>query len=333
MKPSAKQQSVLIIKHGYSETCDHNISSTISYGDVFRCTCLLDFYRGHHVTWISAKAALDLLDHNHLIDELILAEAPSDLPADKIKSRYDIIINLEKQRDWCQFTEALNAGEKFGFKNWAAADENAYYPKSAAALMEGLERDCYRPLQETLFSSIGQEWSGERYSLGYQPKVKEIYDIGLNCHVGSKWPTKNWPKQHWQQLHDSLVSQNYAVCWQQSLNSVKQYIDWLASCKLIVTCDSLGLHLAIALRKKVIALFGPTPSRQIYLYGLGVKLTPEAEHLCMPCFLPQCPKGTSCMHDISVDTVASSVNMLLSKQQPTITEKLLSEIAYNQIKI
>lgn len=333
MKPPEEKRSVLIVKHGYSETCDHNISSTISYGDVFRCSCLLDFYRDHHVTWISAEPARDLLEGNHLIGELILVERPKELPHNIVRSYYDTIINLEKQRDWCEFCESLEAGEKFGFRNWAASDESAYYPKSAAALAEGLERDNYRPLQETLFKSIGQEWSGERYSLGYKPKVKEIYDVGLNCHVGSKWPTKNWPREYWTSLHDRLIAEKYAVCWQQSLDSVRQYIDWLASCKTIITCDSLGLHLAIALNKKIVALFGPTPSRQLYLYGLGVKLTPEAEHNCMPCFLPKCLKDQSCMHDISIETVVDTVNMLNKRQPATITERLLAEIAHSQVRL
>ena len=330
---SEQRKSVLIIKHGYSETCDHNISSTISYGDVFRCTCLLDYYRDREVTWISANAAEDLLAGNHLIDHLILADSPAELPSGIMKQFYNTVINLEKQRDWCEYTEQMSADKKYGFKDWAACDDSAYYPESAAALSEGLERDNFRPLQETLFKSIGLDWSGERYSLGYVPKVKEIYDIGLNCHVGSKWPVKNWPKEHWNDLHDNLVGQNYAVSWQQSLNSIKHYIDWLASCKLIVTCDSLGLHLAIALKKKIIALFGPTPSRQIYMYGLGVKLTPGAEHNCIPCFMPKCPKEKSCMYDIKVDTVADSVNMLLRKHKASVTERLLSEVVNNKIKL
>ena len=88
--------SVLIIKHGFSETCDHKVSPIVSYGDVFRCTCLLEDLRGHHVTWITAQAAKDLLAENHLIDDLILADSPEQLPAERIRPRYDSIINLEK---------------------------------------------------------------------------------------------------------------------------------------------------------------------------------------------------------------------------------------------
>ena len=91
------RQSILILKHGFSETCDHNVSSIVSYGDVFRCTCLLEDFKGSHVTWITAHGAVDLLAGNHLIDDLILADTPEEIPVDKRKKQYDIVINLEKQ--------------------------------------------------------------------------------------------------------------------------------------------------------------------------------------------------------------------------------------------
>ncbi len=320
MESPKNRKSVLIIKHGYSETCDHNISSTISYGDVFRCTCLLDFFRGEHVTWISAPAAEDLLAHNPLIDQLILAESPSEINGERLLKSYDIVINLEKQRDWCEFGKNIKSKNKYGFRNWAATGDDAYYPESAQALSEGLERDNFTPLQDTLFKSIGEEWTGERYSLGYKPRVHNIYDIGFNCHVGSKWPNKAWPLEYWKDLHKRL-SPGYSICWQQSLDNVKQYIDWLASCRLIITNDSLGLHLAIALKKKIIALFGPTSSEQVYLYGHGVSLTPKEKHSCNPCFLAKCQRGKNCMHDICVDDVAIHVEKLLLMKKNAIKER------------
>ncbi len=315
----AERQRVLIIKHGFSETCDHNISPVVSYGDVFRCTCLLEAYRGYHVTWISARAAHDLLTQNHLINSLILADNPEELPEGQIAGHYDILINLEKQKDWCEFAESISATHRFGFKNWAASGNDCYYPESVAGLSECLNRGDYRPMQESLFKTVGLEWSGERYVLGYQPKLVDIYDIGLNCHVGPKWPTKLWPQSHWQELYRRL-SERYAVCWQQSLNSVRHYIDWLASCRLIVTCDSLGLHMSLALRKKIVALFGSTPPEMVYMYGCGVKLTPGCDRACVPCFQAQCEFNETCMEFLTVDTVVEAVEELM--HSPMVPEPL-----------
>jgi len=314
------KQSVLIIKHGFSEICDHNLSPVVSYGDVFRCTCLLEEYRGEYVTWITARKALDLLSGNHLIDQLILADAPDEIPPGFVLHHYDVVINLEKNRAWCEFATNLYAEQKYGFRDWQAEGDECFYPASTQALSRALNGDHYRTLQEMLFQTVGRQWHGQRYVLGYQPKVVEMYDVGLNHHVGPKWPNKTWPENHWRQLHDRLDRQNYALCWQQSLNSIRHYIDWLASCRLIVTCDSLGLHLALALRKKVVALFGPTAPQQIHLYGLGVKLTPAAERNCIPCLQSQCQFDHRCMEYLSVNMVGDAVNMLMDKSEPVVAE-------------
>ena len=314
-KGNRGKKAVLIIKHGFSETCDHKISPIVSYGDVFRCTCLLESFKDCQVSWITATAAMELLAKNHLIDQLILADSPEELAPGQISGYYDTIINLEKQRDWCEFVAALSAGRRYGFKDWAGTGTEAFYPDSAAALSDVLHRKGYRALQETLFGIVGREWTGQRYVLGYQPRVAEIYDIGLNYHVGPKWPTKAWPIEHWRGLYHQLAERNYVVCWQQSLNSIRQYIDWLASCRLIVTTDSLGLHLGLALNRKLVALFGATASEQIYMYGNGIKITPPCDRSCMPCFQAHCDCEHSCMEFISVDTVVEMVELLSGVQR------------------
>ncbi|MBN1844264.1 MAG: hypothetical protein JW810_01185 [Sedimentisphaerales bacterium] len=308
------KKTVLIIKHGFSEVCDQGLSTVVSYGDVFRCTCLLEEFRDCRVTWISAPAARDLLEQNHLIDQLILADRTDQIRPNDLLDRYDIVINLEKQPDWCRFAARLAAGRRYGFSDEIIEGEAGFYPDSARALSLALQRDGYRTLQETLFQTVGRQWRGQRYVLGYRPKVAEIYDIGLNHHVGPKWPTKRWPKAYWQQLHDRLSRDRYALSWQQSLHSIRHYIDWLASCRLIVTCDSLGLHLGLALRKQVVALFGPTAPEQIHMYGLGIKLTPACQRDCLPCFGSHCLGVDSCMEHLTVDMVHEAVGMLLDRQ-------------------
>ncbi len=316
-----QRKSVLIIKHGFSETCDHSVSPVVSYGDVFRCTCLLEDFKGWEVTWITAAAARDLLDQNHLIDHLILADEPGQIPPGQIQNHYDMLINLEKQRDWCEFAASLDADECYGFKSWTDSGSDCYYPASAAALSEGLSRDHYKPVQETLFQTIGRHWTGQRYVLGYQPRVFQIYDVGLNNHIGPKWPTKFWPMEHWQELYERLKP-HYSVSWQQSLHSIRHYADWLASCRVIVTSDSLGLHLSLALKNtRLVALFGPTAPEQIYLYGRGIKLTPDCHRACVPCYQSRCDYADPCMNYLSVEMVADAVEMLIGagRRAPTVS--------------
>ena len=91
-------------------------------------------------------------------------------------------------------------------------------------------------------------------------------------------------------------------------------MDWLNACRLIVTNDSLGMHLAIALKKKVVALFGPTSCREVYLYGRGVILLPRDTYGCIPCLESRCVQKTHCMEFIRTEEVKNAIMKLLPKK-------------------
>ena len=98
------------------------------------------------------------------------------------------------------------------------------------------------------------------------------------------------------------------------MDNIEAYIDWINSCRLIVTNDSLGLHIALALGKKVVALFGPTKANEVDEHDGMIKLTPDVNWDCMPCLAASChnPEGL-CIEHISQDRVVDAVNKLLSQ--------------------
>jgi heptosyltransferase-2 len=95
-------------------------------------------------------------------------------------------------------------------------------------------------------------------------------------------------------------------------DSIEEYIEWINSVRLLVTNDSLGLHIAHALGKKIVALFGPTISNEVYIKD-GVKLLPETEYDCLPCLSTRCVKGTTCLYDIKPVTVLKTIEGLLEE--------------------
>ena len=82
------------------------------------------------------------------------------------------------------------------------------------------------------------------------PNESPQFDIGFNYQVGNKWPTKAWPMEHWKAL-EKKVQNEYCVSWQQGLADMNDYFQWINNCRVIVTNDSFGMHLAIALKKKL----------------------------------------------------------------------------------
>ena len=63
---------VLIIKLGYSETLDKEISTTCSLGDVLRTTVILHFLKKDNITWLVDERALPLLRDNRYIDRILV---------------------------------------------------------------------------------------------------------------------------------------------------------------------------------------------------------------------------------------------------------------------
>ena len=64
------------------------------------------------------------------------------------------------------------------------------------------------------------------------------------------------------------------------------------ACDLVVSGDSLGMHMAIARQKWVVAWFGPTCAQEIDLYERGVHVITQAS--CHPCWKRQCDKEVMC---------------------------------------
>ncbi len=92
-------------------------------------------------------------------------------------------------------------------------------------------------------------------------------------------------------------------------NSIRQFQALIGRCDLIVSGDSLGMHLAIAEKRPVVVLFGPTCPQEIELYGRGEKIVSPLA--CAPCYRAECDRGPTCMQAIEPETVVAAVKRWL----------------------
>jgi heptosyltransferase II len=81
-------------------------------------------------------------------------------------------------------------------------------------------------------------------------------------------------------------------------------------CDVVVTGDSLGMHMAIALKKWVVAWFGPTCAHEIDLYGRGIAVKTTAP--CSPCWKRECEKPVMCYDQVNFEEVSQGVRLGLS---------------------
>ena len=265
---------VLIIKLGYSETLDPIISKECSLGDVVRTTVLLNYFRdGDSITWLCDEKAEPLLKNNPYIARVLVWNFETMIQV--LGETFDTVINLEKTPAICAFSDKITAWQKYGFRfsTWHGIAEAYINTEKVLEISQfPLKREQNKKFwQEHLAKVIHKHWHlKDKYKM--PERSGEIkYDIGLNYKVGKKWPEKAWPMERWQALQ---VQRGFKVSLQPDL-TLEDYMDWIWSCRTLITCDSLGMHLALAYGRNVVALFGPTRSDEVYFYDKGVAIQAE----------------------------------------------------------
>ncbi len=311
----SRRNKVLIIKVGHSETLDPEISSVTSYGDVLRTTVLLHLFKNDHVTWLVDEWAYPILRGNGYIDRILIFGLDTVLQLQA--EHFDTVINLEKVPGICALTDSIKAWRRYGFR----FDERSGCADAYDGTQEILEvclniekkRRYASFWQEGLYEMVNARWDGEEYVLGYKSKAEATFDIGFNHQVGNKWSSKAWPMEHWKKL-EKLIGDRYAISWQQGLENMEEYFDWVRSCRAIITNDSFGLHLALAMKRYVVGLFGPTNPREIFLYGRGSVLTPtDPDCDEIPCCAPSCGKEKPCMANIRPEDVSREIDRVFQE--------------------
>lgn len=273
------KKKVLIIKTGRSETLDPDNSDAVSLGDILRTTVILNLFppETYDVTWVVDKKGAPLLQNNPFIARLLVVNTFT--PFYLLNESYDVLVNLEKDVGLLAMAESIHTWERYGFR-LRNSDINADKHSEAALIFtkdSEAKRTKQKSWEEVLYEMLGYVYTNEPYVLGYLPKTYEHKGrIGLNHLVGSKFPTKRWDNSSWKYLDYDLEHRGFDVSWQEGTNEIEAYIDWIFSCEVVVTSDSLGLHIAKSLGKKIVALFGPTLADEIHDNEKLVKLVAES---------------------------------------------------------
>ncbi len=84
---------------------------------------------------------------------------------------------------------------------------------------------------------------------------------------------------------------------------------------LVITGDSFGMHLAIALGKHVLAWFGLSCQAEIDLYDRGTKFF-DPDLACSPCWKRVCPHNLECISGIDLDGIARAAELFAASHSP-----------------
>lgn len=101
------------------------------------------------------------------------------------------------------------------------------------------------------------------------------------------------------------IAEGFPVIQSPTESGLRDGLISVAACDIIVTGDSLGMHMAISQKKHVIAWFGPTCAQEIELYGRGEKILAPVP--CAPCWKRSCDKSTMCYDQVSVSQLTEAI--------------------------
>jgi ADP-heptose:LPS heptosyltransferase len=89
-------------------------------------------------------------------------------------------------------------------------------------------------------------------------------------------------------------------------------VEWIRFGAAMVTNDTGPMHVAAALGKPVVALFGPTDPRRTGPYGQAGHVL-QSGLACVPCQKPRCtyPKPIECLRLLSPDAALAALEAQL----------------------
>lgn len=282
-------------------------------GDVLRTTPILRVLEGE-VTWVTKKASIPLFENNQYINEVIDFDE-----AERIKNkRFDLILNLNDKEEACELASKVKTKELIGAylkdgkitytENSAEWFDMGLLSRFGKEKADELKRKNKKSHQEILFNMFGKKFNGEEYILNFPIKKIDEKIIGMEERVGKRWPLKKWNK--YRELAKRLEEKGFTVKFFEQRDNIRDYIEEINNCNIIVTGDTLAMHIALALKKRVITIFGPTSDPEIYDYGRLKKIVTLAD--CKCCYKQDCDKEPSCMDVISVVEVLDAVENLIS---------------------
>ncbi len=253
------------------------------------------------------------------------------------KENYDLAINLTEGDRGVLAMLASRAKVRVGFrpKGFWQAKALTHTVKSPSPPRHAVERnlDALRriglfppPEERALFFPLFPPAKARIDSLAGK-------DPFLLIHPSSRWRFKCWPEEKMRVLAQTLLAQGQRLLFSsgpsaEEINSVQRITAGLdvlnlagmlslhelgaliERSQILICVDSLVFHIANALQKRVVALFGPTSD-----LSWGVWRNPKARIVaknmsCRPCGLDGCggSKRSDCLETLSVAEVLEAIN-------------------------
>lgn len=245
-------------------------------GDVVRTSTLLRRFQGH-VTWITAAKNVVLLEG--VRDNLRAFSWEQRERA--LDRKYDLVINLEDTPDVAQFADSAGTARRFGAHVDGSGqmryteDSRAWFDLSLISVHGRAEADRLklknrRTYQDLIFSGLGMRFDNDAYVLPPPMETGLKGDVCISPEGGPVWPMKNWA--YYEELKQRLEAQGLVVNKLPIRSSLLEHLCDVRNHRVLVSGDSLPMHLALGVDVRCVTLFTCTSPWEIHDYGMQTKL-------------------------------------------------------------
>ncbi|PLX32405.1 MAG: glycosyltransferase family 9 protein [Ignavibacteria bacterium] len=345
-----KQEGVHCVDCRYYEPTDRNILiiKLGAIGDVIRTTPLVEKLRSEYPTgriwWLT------------LTPEVLPASVDYKLRFDMasvislLAVNFDLVINLDKDREACAILDRLEASVKKGFtiRNGICApiDDDAVH-KFHTGIFDDVNQANTKHYVEEMFEICGYEWKGEEYQLD----VQQPFDIeaaamslglavdtgkpiiGLNTGCGGRWTSRLWDEENWAELARRCRAEGFQPLFlggeqEHEKNErlakrsgglylghfpLQTFIALMDRCDVIVSAVTMAMHLAIGLKRPLVLFNNIFNRHEFELYGRGEILEPSKPCTCF--FQATCRNEEyQCMEHLEVDRVFDAVQRWVGQE-------------------
>lgn len=337
-RPCAFQRACEGCPHHERPEPDVLLINLDALGDVLRTTALVAALRRVHprarLTWLTRLRAAALLERNPQIDRVLPLgeEAITELRA----RRFDLLLNVDKSAFAGALALQVAAEERRGFGINAAGAIIPLNPGARYLYDTGLSDrlkffENQRSEPDMLAEALGFPYHRDEYVLVLGPDERAPgprLRVGFNTGCSPLYPYKKLPVPV-QAEAARLVSEaldepvllfggpedtarnaelarilgERAIPTPTELGLRRGLAD-MDRAEVVVSGDSLGMHMAIALKKHVVAWFGVTCPQEIELYGRGIRLLADVG--CAPCWRKRCDNEPKCYDQVSPERVAEA---------------------------
>ena len=260
------------------------------------------------ITWLVNKESSELIK-NEYVDRILIYNQDNVL---RLQSEeFDVLFSLEVDSPGSSIANLIKAREKYGYYLDKDGHPN-YFNEKARFYLERvfsnfINKHNNRTYQEMMSEICGLKYNKEECILNFNEEhAKEFLrrnhfgmsDKFIGIHMGSapRWSSKVWSKYNLVEFIKKIKENNIIlfagpneakiqkeiieilneigikIYFNDPSNTIQEFISLVNICDIMVVNDSLALHVAIALKKKTIALFFCTPDWEIEGYDLVRKI-------------------------------------------------------------